>query len=126
VPIRLIGTAGRSRYFHRALLDLGADDTIFPIHVAPLVGVAFRSDPGFMLRWRGQAYQLRFGDVELVLTDSTGATYRWPATVGFSPAPIHYPILGNAGCLCYFDAMFRGQARVVELQTNPSYPGTPP
>jgi hypothetical protein len=62
--------------------------------------------------------------VELELSDESGSIYRWPATVGFSSAPIRYPILGNAGCLCFFDALFRGDDRIVELATNHSYPGT--
>jgi hypothetical protein len=124
LPVRISGPSGRLRYFPRAILDSGADDTIFPLDVATLVGVTLRADAGHAIRWRGQSYQLRFGDVELELTDESGSVWRWPATVGFSPAPIRYPILGNAGCLCFFDALFRGDDRVVELETNQSYPGT--
>jgi hypothetical protein len=105
-------------------LDTGADDTIFPIDIATLVGVALRPDSGFGIRWRGQPYQLRFGDVELELADGSGAVWRWPATVGFTPAPIRYPILGNAGCLCFFDALFRGDDRLIELEANRLFPGT--
>jgi hypothetical protein len=37
---------------------------------------------------------------------------------------MRYPILGNCGCLQFFDARFRGEDRVVEIETNRSYPGT--
>src|SRR5262245_20543409 len=99
VPIRIYGPTGRVRFFPRAVLDTGADDTVFPMDAATLLGVTLIPDGGQNLRWRGQLFQLRFGRVDLELSDDSGAKYRWPATVGFSPAPIRYPILGNAGCL---------------------------
>jgi hypothetical protein len=104
-------------------LDTGADDTLFPLDVATYIGAVLRPDRGFGIRWRGQPYQLRFGDVELELSDGTGSAYRWPATVGFSPAPLRYPLLGNASCLCFFDARFCGGDRLVEIEVNRSYPG---
>ncbi|HYT88638.1 MAG TPA: hypothetical protein VEL76_08005 [Gemmataceae bacterium] len=124
VPVRLFGSAGGFRYFPRALLDTGADDSIFPLDAATALGVTLKADVGQVIRWRGQQHALRFGDVELELADESGAVWRWPAVVGFSPAPIRYPLLGNAGCLGFLDATFRGHARLVELQTTPSYPGT--
>jgi hypothetical protein len=78
---------------------------------------------GNAVRWRGQRYALRFGQVDLELADESGSVWRWSATVGFSPAPIRYPILGNAGCLVFLNAMFRGFDRIAELETNNSYPG---
>jgi hypothetical protein len=95
--------------------------------------VALKADAAHAVRWRGQAYRLRFGDVELELADDNGSVCRWPAVVGFSAAPLRYPILGNAarypilgnaGCLCFFDALFRGADQFMELETNRSYPGT--
>src|SRR5262245_65455016 len=68
-PIRVYGPSGRVRYFPRALLDPGADDTIFPLDLAALLGIALKSDTGHAARWRGQPYLLRFGDVDLELSD---------------------------------------------------------
>jgi hypothetical protein len=65
---------------------------------------------------------MRFGDVELVLEDGT-SVWRWPAIVGFSPAPIRYPILGTMDCLQFMDARFRGADRMVEVETNHTFPG---
>lgn len=45
------------------------------------------------------------------------------STVGFSAAPIQYPLLGQIGCLEFFDARFFGQLRIVELETNAAFPG---
>ena len=90
----------------------------------PIPGrAAAGTDSGHRVRWRGQLYPLRFGDVELLLSDNAFA-WRWPAVVAFSPAPIRYPILGQGGCLQFMDAYFLGADLVVELETNPSYPGT--
>ena len=50
--------------------------------------------------------------------------WQWPAVIGFSPAPIRYPILGQAGCLQFFDAKFFGADLAVELEVNRAYPGT--
>ncbi len=126
VPVRVLGPSGGSRVFPRAVLDTGADDTVFPIDLATRLGVTLRADTGHRVIWRGQAHPLRFADIELELADTTGSAFRWPATVAFSPAPIRFPILGHAGCLCFFDATFRGHDRVVELEANRAYPGGPP
>lgn len=123
IPLTVIGPTGQWRTFVRALLDPGADDTVLPLALASLLGVVLRPDGGHGLRWRGQGFSLRFGDVDLELSDGS-QVWRWPAVVGFSPAPIRYPILGLAGCLQFFDARYRGLDRIVELETNSSYPGT--
>ncbi len=123
VPLRIIGPHGRYREFNRAVLDPGSDDCVFPLDAAALVGVSFLPYQGHMLRWRGQRYSLRFGQVDLELADEAAA-FRWPAVVGFSPAPVRYPLLGNAGCLAFFDVTFLGDPRIVELEANTSFPGT--
>ena len=107
----------------RAVADPTADDTVFPLDTARRIGAGLRADSGHRVRWRGQLYPLRFGDVELLLSDNVFARRR-PAVVAFSPAPIRYPILGQGGCLQFMDAYFLGADLVVELETNPSYPGT--
>jgi len=62
-------------------------------------------------------------DADLVLTDEI-SVWRWRALIGFTPAPIRYPILGQAGCLQFFDARFLGASLAVELEVNQTYPGT--
>jgi hypothetical protein len=70
-PVRVYGPSGRLRYFPRALLDPGADDTVLPLDLAALLGIALKPDTGHAVRWRGQPYSLRFGDVDLELSSST-------------------------------------------------------
>src|ERR1700722_7943830 len=69
VPATVVGTAGGRRFFPRALRGRGADDTILPLALAGLLGVTLRADSGHQVRWRGQSYALRFGDVVLELSD---------------------------------------------------------
>ena len=123
VPVTLLGPTGRRRFFPRALLDPGADDTVFPLAIAGLIGVALRPDSGHALRWRGQGYALRFGDVSIELSDGV-EVWRWSAVIGWSPAPLRYPILGLAGCLQFMDACFLGESRIAQLEANGSFPGT--
>jgi hypothetical protein len=124
VPVRVIAPGGWSRSFARAVFDPCADDTVLALSLATVLGIPLRPATGHVVRWRGQAYPLRFGDVELELADDTGQVWRWPAVVSFSSAPMRYPILGTCGCLQYFDSRFRGEDRVVEIEANRTYPGT--
>jgi hypothetical protein len=123
VPVTLFGPTGRRRFFPRALLDPGADDTVFPLVIAGLIGVALRPDSGHVLRWRGQGHALRFGDVSIELSDGA-EVWRWSAVIGWSPAPLRYPILGIAGCLQFMDACFLGERRIAQLEVNASFPGS--
>jgi len=121
-PVTIIGPTGVTRHFQRALVDPGADDTVFPLELVERLGVVLRPDTGQRLRWRGQTYPLRYGDADLELSDD-GASCRWTTVVCFSSAPIRYRILGNAGCLEFFNVTFRGADRTRELEPNLSFPG---
>jgi len=112
-----------SRRFQRALVDPGADDTVFPLELVDRLRMVLRPDTGQKLRWRGEVYQLRYGDAELELADGD-TLYRWTTVVCFSRAPIPYRILGYAGCLEFFNVTFRGADQTVEIEPNLSYPGT--
>jgi hypothetical protein len=46
------------------------------------------------------------------------------ATVGFSIAQIAYPLMGARRCLQFMDATFFGNARIVQIEVNDSFPGT--
>src|SRR5690348_5419657 len=109
VPVRILGPQGAFRDFGRAILDTGSDDTLFGANTAALIG-AVLEPPGLAVRWHGQLYPVRFAMVELKLTDYA-THWRWPARVGFTPAPLRYPILGQRGALQYFNAEFLGELR---------------
>lgn len=122
VRVRITGPRG-SRQFDQALLDTGADDTIFPLDIVSVLGVKLQPDTGHRLKWRGTANTIRYGRVDLELADGNEC-WRWPAVVGFSSAPIPYPLLGNCGCLQFMDATFLGTRYEVRLDPNAAYPGT--
>ncbi|HYV38084.1 MAG TPA: hypothetical protein VE988_20530 [Gemmataceae bacterium] len=121
VPVR-IGGLGKSRRFRHALIDTGSEATVFPSEVAPLIGVVLGGHQD-KLHWRGQSYSIEFQSAELELEQS-GIVWRWRAKVGFSSAPLAYPLLGHQGCLEYMDANFCGADHVVELDVNRLFPGT--
>lgn len=116
VPVRVYAPLGAWLDFGRALIDSGADDTIFPLDVSALLNVGLHPTTPHMMRWRGSQYALSFGDVDLELSDDTGATLRWRATIAFTSAPIRYPLLGVAGCIQFFDVRVLGEARLVEIE----------
>jgi hypothetical protein len=117
--------SGASFDFPRAVLDPCADDTVFPFGIARRLGISLFPFSGVavQLRWRGSAYPLAFGDVELELSDQIQLV-RWPARVAFSPAPIPQPLLGRVGCLQFFDAAYRGADQSIVLDPNATFAGT--
>ena len=108
--------------FGRALIDSGADDTLFPLDVANQLNIPLLPPTGHAIRWRGQRYQVTYGTAELELIDDDGNSLRWPAIVGFSPANLRYPLLGVCGFLGYFDLRLLGLGRLIELEPNASFP----
>ena len=123
LAVRLFGPGGRWRDFRSALVDTGADDTIFPADAATLIGAALLPGTGHAVQWRGATYSLRFAQVELQIGAGV-VTFRWPAVVAFCAAPVPYPLLGNSGFLEFFDATFSGADHILELAPTASFPGT--
>jgi hypothetical protein len=121
VPVRIRGPA-TARRFRVALMDTGSVATVFPADAAPLIGVVLGGRQQ-QLRWRGQSYPIEFQTVELEL-EQGGIIWRWRALVGFSSAPLAYPLLGLQGCLEFMDARFRGADQVLELETARLFPGS--
>jgi hypothetical protein len=120
VQIRIRGF-GKARRFRLALVDTGSVSTVFPSEVAPLIGVVLGGRQ-HTLHWRGQTYPIEFQTVELEL-EQAGTLWRWRAPVGFSSAPLAYPLLGLQGCLEFMDAKFLGADHLVELEIDRLFPG---
>ena len=125
VPITLHGPQGFLS-IGRALIDCGADDTVFAMDIAGLLNIPLQSPTTHTLRWRGQRYGLSYGTVDLELTDDDGNALRWPAVVAFTAANLRYPLLGMCGCLEFFDTRLLGDKRQIELEPNPSFPRARP
>ncbi len=81
VPLRVIGPGGQ--YNPPVLVDSGADDVVFPIGVAPQLGIdlahaAYLDAQGV----GGGSARVFYAPAILLLTDGVD-TYRWRAVVGF-------------------------------------------
>src|SRR5438270_460775 len=124
-PLVLVTLVGPSGVFvDRALLDTAADDTVFPDAAAVTAKVDLTNAPVGEAWGVGAApVSVRYAAVRLRLTD--GIEYRdWPAWVGFTASRLNQPLLGFAGCLQFFGALFRGDRAEVELEVNALYPGS--
>jgi hypothetical protein len=122
VHVTLIGPQGvRVR---RAVLDTASDDTVFDVSDAAAVGIDLANAPVGQAHGVGRVpLMLHHAEVVLRLTD--GIVFReWPARVGFTMARLNRPLLGYAGCLQFFAALFLGDREKVELTPNARYPGT--
>jgi hypothetical protein len=125
ITIRIVGPRSDARW--DALVDTGADETLFPFSLAALLGVEF--DPhqtGIAAGISGDQLAIRYGDVEFRI--ETGAEIvHWKTTVGFvdfGSSSEEMIILGHAGCLEYFTATFVGESAELELVPNAILPTT--
>ncbi len=122
VAITVIGPTGTS--VEQALLDTAADDTVFPEDVAEQIGLDLTQAPeGEAIGVGGVAMRVRYAEVTLRLATNTERR-EWRGWVGFTAAKLARPLLGFAGCLQFFSALFLGDQEHVELTINGLYPGT--
>jgi hypothetical protein len=92
-----------------AVLDSGADDTVFPDGIAAIIGLdlTLAVPRKMFLAGRG-VVNCRFAPAQLRITDGVSETYEWDAVVGFVPVPLRCPLLGYAGFFQFFDVHFHG------------------
>jgi hypothetical protein len=122
VPVGLVGPA--ATVLRDGLLDTGADDTVFPEWFAGRAGIDLTNAPvGQATGVSGAPVAVRYAPVTLRVSDGH-ETRTWQALVGFTAHRIRQPLLGFAGFLQYFDALFRGSREEVELTVNDLYSGT--
>jgi hypothetical protein len=123
VPTRVFGPSGQFISFRYAVADTGCSETIFPADTVSIIKATLLPITSQSLVWRGSSFPIRFARVELEIS-STQEAWRWPATVGFTSAPIPFPLLGMAGFFEYFDACFLGDDKAFELTANAAFVGT--
>jgi hypothetical protein len=123
IPITVIGPRGQDRC--DILADSGADDVVFPIDLANRIGINLTSAPQGSAHGVGgrHPYALLFAPVILLLQDQI-QVYRWRAVVGFTSAPMRFPLFGIAGGLEHFRTTLDVRAREIELLAQPSLPTT--
>jgi hypothetical protein len=121
LPIRVI--APRILPLVDACVDCASDDTLFPEQLARRLGINLSTAPQGEVRPTGKTtFGVRYAHVTLLLSDGR-ETLEWAAIVGFTAAPLRWPLLGQAGFLEYLDAELRGSRREVVLSPNVSFKG---
>jgi hypothetical protein len=106
------------------LVDTGADDVVFPQHLAAKIGVDLSvAQPGSSLVVGGNALPVLFAPV-ILLMDNGKERFRWRAVVGFAPLTTQYGLFGIAGGLQYFRMTLDIEDRELHLTPKPSLPVT--
>ena len=104
-----------------ALVDCGADQTLFPMQFADALGITLdRERAGTIKGVSGSPITVYPAGVEIELTNLKDS-YRWSATVRFAPG--NNILLGHLGCLEFFTVTLDHYGRVFELIPNSRYPG---
>lgn len=119
ITIRVVGPNADARW--DALLDSGADETLFPLSLAEVLGVELDQELiSEAAGISGDRLKIHYGDVELQI-ESDQDVVAWKTTVGFvdfGSASDEVIILGHGGCLDFFTATFDGEQAELELKPN--------
>jgi hypothetical protein len=103
VLLRVIGTTGQK--YVTALVDSGADESVFPISIADVVGAELYTDASSDAAGiAGQSLVLFPAEVELELMHSN-ESFRWKTLASFATlesADNDTAVLGHANCLEFF------------------------
>jgi len=123
IPLTVIGPKGQETCL--ALLDSGADDIVLPTALAARVGVDLSSAVAGTARGVGSAQPvgLLYAPVILVLTDNVELC-RWRAVIGFTQAPLRFPLFGIAGGLEHFQVTLDIGDRQITILPKPTLPAT--
>lgn len=120
IPIQVRGATGSASIL--GMLDTGADITLLPAELLPLIGSSFDADRSVQINGvGGEPLTAHFATVELSLGDQN-KLYRWTAQVGFLEGRT-VALLGHAGFLNYFSATFNGDRKRLTLRVNKRFPG---
>jgi hypothetical protein len=123
IPVTILGAAGAATYI--GLVDTGSDHTIFLTSVADHLGIQVQEATGPAASvFGGQRIQLLVGEAVLKL-EAGGQTSSWKTVVcffDFTTPEEEAVVLGHAGFLDYFTAIFDGKAAVLSLEPNDELP----
>lgn len=123
ITIRIIGPKSDARW--DALVDTGADETLFPLSLAEVLGVELDQELiSEAAGISGDRLKIQYGDVVLRI-ETEQEDIEWKTTVGFvdfGSASDEVIILGHGGCLDFFTAIFDGENAELELTPNSLLP----
>lgn len=98
-----------------ALVDTGADVTLFPKSVADRLGIDLTHQPdGLVFAAVGGPCHYRLHDVELELRRPS-EIFRWKTAVGFVEREMSYAILGTRGFFQFFDLTYSSSRHLIDL-----------
>lgn len=123
ITIRIIGPKAGARW--DALVDTGADETLFPWSLAETLGIELDHQmTSEAAGISGDRLKIHYGHVDLRV-ESSQELVSWKTTVGFvdfsSPSD-EVIILGHGGCLDFFTATFDGENAELDLTPNAYLP----
>jgi hypothetical protein len=122
IPLTVIGPA--RRWGQYVSVDSSADDVVFPLRIAALLGIDLSSAPQLRAGGvGGQSAPVYFAPVILEMTDYSD-TYRWRVVIGFTSAFMKFPLFGIAGGLEFFRTTLDGFRKEVEIIAQPHLPVT--
>src|SRR5262249_7299887 len=123
IPLTVCGPAGMEK--RPALVDTGADDVVFPLDVAPKIGISLANLPKGQARGVGATSPAALFYASVILNlDDGNETARWRAVVGFSPALSRWAVFGIAGGIEFFRTTVDVEVQQIELIANSSLPST--
>lgn len=110
-----ISVPGRNAVFFDALVDTGADISVFPKSVADRLGLNLSGLPAsavFAAVGGMCSYQSHVVSLELRRAPEV---IRWDAAVGFVDREMAYGILGTKGFFEHFDLTYRAKAQTIDI-----------
>ena len=123
ITIRVVGPKSDARW--DALVDSGADETLFPLSLADALGIELDQQmTSEAAGISGDRLKIFYGDVELRI-ESVQEFVAWKTTVGFvdfGSVSDEVIIPGHGGCLDFFTATFDGENAELELVPNAFLP----
>lgn len=121
IAVKLLTDDGRYVVID-ALIDTGADVSLFPNYLAEQLGFDMSRPPeGMVSAAVGGECSYHLCDVTLELRRPP-EVIRWQASVGFVNHAMSYAILGTRGFFEFFDLSYSARNRRVELIASDSLP----
>ncbi len=124
IVVHLIGEAGE--IYCSGLVDTGADSVVIGQTIARQIGVKLQPKHRWQVHgFSGHTLEAVRGHLEVeIVNQSESFCWQLPVAVVMYPDLMSEEIvvLGQSGFLEYFDVRFFGDAHVVELKPNASFP----
>ncbi len=111
----------------KVLIDTGATNTIFPISLAPHLGITDVGDlPAIQLGTGAGVVNAYVTRTRMLIhaPGSLGTGWEWTGEIVLANVRTsHYGVLGHVGFLEYFDFELRSEEELFTLEDNSRFPG---